>query len=166
MIHRIALRLTNPEPRGRRPTADCGTIPAWQRSAPFPASGNFSTDYGFTGAGTIATNSMGLQIVRVTDGNTDPAHPGGSYANDLSGGDGDQHWANDHSLFIVGRNGALVSYVYAFNGSTMQATQLQNSGKPFTLPSSLVAFGQTSANAHKVWVIGTSSNCTTTGPCA
>jgi sugar lactone lactonase YvrE len=138
--------------------SEIGTIPGlWA---------NFATDYGFTGAGTLATNSMGVQILRVTDGNSDPAHPGGSYMNNYSGGDGDQHWANDHSMFIVGRNGALVSYVYAFNGSTMQATQLQYGGKPFTLPSSLAAFGQTSANVHKVWIIGTSTNCKTTGPCA
>ena len=116
--------------------------------------------------GTLATNSMGLQILRVTDGNSDPAHPGGSYVNNYSGGDGDQHWAIDHSMFVIGRNGALVSYVYAFNGSTIQATQLQYAGKPFTLPSSLAAFGQTTTNAHKVWVIGTSTNCTKTGPCA
>ncbi len=127
---------------------------------------NFSADYGYTGAGTVTTNSMGLQVLRVTDGNTDPAHPGGSYINNYSGGDSDEHWAIDHSMFTVGRNSANVSYVYLFNGSTMQATQLQNAGKPFTLPSYQAAFGQTTPNAYKVWILGASSNCTKTGPCA
>ena len=126
---------------------------------------NFSKDYGFTGAGTVATNSMGLKIARVTDGNTDSTHPGASYMNNYSGGDGDQHWAIDHSMFALGRQGASVTYVYAFNDANMQSTQLQKGGKPFTLPSSLVAFGQTPPNAHKVWVFGTSANCVKTGPC-
>jgi hypothetical protein len=126
---------------------------------------NFSKDYGYTGAGTVVTNPMGLKILRVTDGNTDSAYSGASYMNNYSGGDGDEHWAIDHSMFAVGRAGANVTYVYLFNDSTMQATQLQKSGKPFTLPSSLAAFGQTSPNAHKVWVFGTSANCKKTGPC-
>lgn len=127
---------------------------------------NFPKDYGYTGAGTVVTNSMGLQTLRVTDGNTDPSYPGRSYMNNYSGGDGDQHWTIDHSMFALGRGAAAVTYVYLFNGTTMQATQLQNAGKPFLLPSTLVAFGQTAANAHKVWVLGTSPNCTKTGPCA
>jgi hypothetical protein len=132
---------------------------------------NFAKDYGYSGAGTVITNAMGLKVLRVTDGNTDPSYPGKAYMNAYSGGDGDQLWAIDHSMFVLGRGGvqgqaAAFTYVYLFNGAPMQATQLQNAGKPFLLPSTLVAFGQTPADARKIFVLGNSSNCTKTGPCA
>lgn len=128
-------------------TVTIGAIPnVWSTGSNY---GNGTTgDYGFTGAGSITTGTRGLAVARVTDGNTDSNHVGFSFCNNYSGGDTDQHWSVDHSMFTICENDGSVTYIGLLNssGSTITSVPIvQNGGSLFALPSKAVAFDQDTA---------------------
>ncbi len=109
---------------------------------------NYGADYGFSGAGTITKGTRGMAVARVSDGNIDPNAVGASFCNNYSGGDGDQHWSVDHSMFTVCENAGLSTFIGMLNssGSTITSVPLiYNGGILFALPSKAVAFDQDTA---------------------
>src|SRR5579859_2128513 len=127
-------------------TVAIGTIPtAWT---------NYALDYGYAGAGTVFTDVLGRVNIRCTDGNTDSSNPGVSFANNLSGADTDQHWAIDHSKFVVGANSQGFGLIYLFDPIGQTCVPVKNAGSLYKIPSKHIAFSQTNAN----WIYTISVN--------
>lgn len=140
---------------------------------------SFSSDAGYSGAGKCAANNFGLTVCRLTDGTTSTS-AGNSQLNNYSGGDSDEHWGcgsysagvcTADNLIYWGGASQDLTYVALFNPANVIAgtsaspfTQFMASGSPYTIASKSVAASQTTPNI--AYVLGTTTNCTTTGPCA
>jgi hypothetical protein len=104
----------------------------------------------------MATNSMGLKVVRVTDGNTEPAHLGSSFINNPSGSDVDQHASIDDSMFVIARDGGIGSYLYLLTSNSVSGivvTPVKVSSVPYQIPSKFVAFSQVTAKTAYVLTV-------------
>jgi hypothetical protein len=103
-----------------------GVLPIWYS--------NWSTDLGYTGAGIIFTNNVGLPEMRLTDGNTIPLHPGTDIVNNPSGADEEKNWGYQDSMVSVsGNSDGLRQYWFLTSNFTNNSSIC--SGKAFCVQS-------------------------------
>ena len=164
---------------------------------------SWATDYGYNGttmvsgfpfANVIATNDAGLSVLRLTDGNTDPFHPGKSFVNNQTGGDEENTWGYNDTMVAFGENAGSVHFIARFypnptgsgsicggkpfcaqqlfcSASDLYACQDYSSGtiSPVELPATNVAFSQTTP--YIIYDFESDGNCDGTvgsgnsGPC-